>query len=191
MAKVRRRVTGRFPGPAPARLGLWCAFGWALAACTGANGPHGVEPTPSAPVAAAPAAAPGAESRVTLLPPGQDPVEVVVEVARSAEDRRRGLMDRRQLDADRGMLFLFERPEQLSFWMHNTYIPLDMIFIRADMTVLGVVENAEPLTDTSRSVPGLSQYVLEVNAGFSRRHGIHAGTTVRFEGVAPLGEGAP
>jgi hypothetical protein len=88
------------------------------------------------------------------------------------------------------MLFLFERPEQLSFWMRNTYIPLDMIFIEPGMTVLGIVENAEPLTDTARSVPGLSQYVLEVNAGFSRRHGITAGTVVRFAGVEAAGEGA-
>jgi hypothetical protein len=110
-------------------------------------------------------------------------VQVVVELARKPEERSLGLMHRRQLDADRGMLFLFDAPQQLSFWMRNTYIPLDMVFIREDMTVLGVVENAEPLTDTPRSVPGLSRYVLEVNAGFCRRHGVAEGTRVRFDGV--------
>jgi uncharacterized membrane protein (UPF0127 family) len=52
------------------------------------------------------------------------------------------------------------------------------------LRVLGVVENAEPLTETSRFVPGASQYVLEVNAGFSRKHGIGPGTSVRFQGVS-------
>ncbi len=125
---------------------------------------------------------------MVLLPPGQDPITVVVEVVRTSAERQHGLMDRRALDADRGMLFLFERPDALSFWMHNTYIPLDIIFIEPGMTILGIVENAEPLTDTSRNVPGLSQYVLEVNAGFSRRHGLASGTTVRFEGVEALEE---
>lgn len=124
-----------------------------------------------------------AEASVVLSPPGTDPVSVKVELATTPDERRLGLMHRQHLDADAGMLFLFDAPAPLSFWMRNTYIPLDMIFIKQDLTVLGVVENAEPLTDTSRNVPGLSQYVLEVNAGFARAHGIAAGTTVRFEGV--------
>jgi uncharacterized membrane protein (UPF0127 family) len=66
--------------------------------------------------------------------------------------------------------------------MRNTYLPLDMIFIESDLRVLGVVENAEPMTDTSRSVPGQSQYVLEVNAGFAREHGIEAGAQLEVEG---------
>lgn len=106
-----------------------------------------------------------------------------VEVASTIAERQRGLMFREHMDADAGMVFLFERPQQLAFWMHNTNIPLDMIFIRDDMTVLGVVENAEPRTDDSRQVQGLSQYVLEVNAGFAREHGINPGVLVKFEGV--------
>lgn len=92
-------------------------------------------------------------------------------------------MFREHMDDGAGMIFLFEQPQQLAFWMHNTYIPLDMIFIRSDMTILGVVENAEPRTDDSRQVPGLSQYVLEVNAGFARKHGIGAGHLVKFEEI--------
>lgn len=122
-------------------------------------------------------------ARVVLMPTGQDEQSVRVEVARTAAEQRRGLMFREHLDADAGMLFVYDRPQRLTFWMRNTYIPLDMIFIEGDLTVLGVVENAEPQTDTSRSVPGLSQYVLEVNAGFAREHGIGAGTRVRFEGI--------
>jgi uncharacterized membrane protein (UPF0127 family) len=68
--------------------------------------------------------------------------------------------------------------------MRNTYVPLDMIFIEPGMTVLGVVENTKPLSDDHCSVPGDSQYVLEVNAGFARRYGLTTGTRVHFE-LAP------
>jgi uncharacterized membrane protein (UPF0127 family) len=120
---------------------------------------------------------------VVLSPPGRDPVTVRVEIARTPAQTQRGLMFRRTLAADAGMLFLFPRPQQLSFWMRNTYLPLDMIFIEPDLTVLGVVENTVPLTDDSCRVPGLSQYVLEVNAGFARTHAINTGTPVRFVDV--------
>jgi uncharacterized membrane protein (UPF0127 family) len=125
-----------------------------------------------------------AGAKVVLMPAGRDPVSVRVELARTEAERRRGLMFRQSMPQDAGMLFLFDRPEQLAFWMRNTYIALDMIFIEPSMRVLGIVENTEPMTDTSRLVPGISQYVLEVNAGFSRRYGLTAGTAVRFEGVA-------
>jgi uncharacterized membrane protein (UPF0127 family) len=120
--------------------------------------------------------------RVIFMPPGRNPVAVTVEIASTPRERQRGLMYREDLAADAGMLFIFEAPQQLSFWMHNTYIPLDMIFIKADLTVLGVVENTTPLSDDSCSVPGPSQFVLEVNALFARRHGIAAGTRVQLPG---------
>jgi uncharacterized membrane protein (UPF0127 family) len=124
--------------------------------------------------------------RVVLSAPGQDPVSVTVEVVETDAARQRGLMYRKHLAPDAGMLFIFEREEHHNFWMHNTLIPLDMLFIKADWTVLGIVENAEPHTDSLRGVPGESQYVLEVNAGFSRRHGLQAGTSVRY---IPAGQG--
>lgn len=95
-------------------------------------------------------------------------------------------MYRKKLAANAGMLFIFEQSEWHSFWMHNTLLPLDMLFITSDWRVLGIVENATPLTDNPRNVPGESQYVLEVNAGFSRRHGLEPGTHVRY-----LPAGAP
>ncbi len=70
------------------------------------------------------------------------------------------------------------------FWMRNTLISLDMIFIGKDRRVIGVVENTEPMTDTSRRVGKPSLYVLEVNAGFAAQHGIRAGTPVQFKNVA-------
>jgi len=132
-------------------------------------------------------AAASAPARVTLSPAGHDPVNVDVEVVETPEARQRGLMYRKQLPQNAGMLFIFDRPDQHSFWMHNTLVPLDIIFITADWNVLGIVENATPLTDSPRSVPGQSQYVLEVNAGFSRRHGLQAGTSVKY---VPAGHGS-
>lgn len=108
------------------------------------------------------------------------------EIADTPEERARGLMKRTSMGEDEGMLFLFGEEQQLSFWMRETFIPLDMIFIRGDRTILGVVENAEPRTDTSRRVPGLSQFVLEINGGLAAKLGIKAGQTVSF--YAPLPE---
>jgi uncharacterized membrane protein (UPF0127 family) len=112
-------------------------------------------------------------------------VRIRVEVARTRRQQQRGLMYRQHLPPDHGMLFLFEQDEVQSFWMKNTLIPLDMIFVTADMTVAGVVENAEPRTLDSRAVDRPSRYVVEVNGGFARAHGIREGTPVRFENVAP------
>ncbi|HEY1587209.1 MAG TPA: DUF192 domain-containing protein [Polyangia bacterium] len=106
---------------------------------------------------------------------------VKVEVARSDPERERGLMYRQKLDAGRGMIFLFEAPQQLKFWMKNTYIPLDMIFIGADKHVVYVEENAEPLTLQTRGPDGEdTQFVLEVPGGWSRAHGVERGVAVKF-----------
>ena len=109
-------------------------------------------------------------------------IQVQVEIASVPRDRARGLMYRRSLGPNEGMLFVFPQEDQLTFWMENTYLPLDMLFIRGDGTVLGIVENAEPLTRTSRSVSGNSKFVLEVNGGFCARHHIAAGDRVKIEG---------
>jgi hypothetical protein len=129
--------------------------------------------------------------RVVLAPEGAPEVVVRVEVARTPAQTQRGLQWRHRLAADAGMLFLFTRPRQLSFWMRDTFIPLDIVFITSERTVLGVVENAEPETDDPREVEGVSQFVLEVNAGFARAHGIGPGTVVRFEDVADVPPPAP
>jgi uncharacterized membrane protein (UPF0127 family) len=142
------------------------------------------EPASDEPTAQ-PAEEPAAQPRVWLEPPGREPVPVVVEVARTPAQTQRGLMFRRHMAPDHGMLFQFARSRHLTFWMRNTYIPLDMVFITSDFRVLGVVENATPETDDAREVEGDSQYVLEVNAGFAREHGIVPGTHVRFEDIPP------
>lgn len=110
---------------------------------------------------------------------------VNVEVADNPHTREVGLMYRRHLDADAGMIFVFSSAAQQNFWMHNTPIPLDMIFAGDDARVIGVVENAEPFSDRVVGVAGKSRYVLEVNGGFARIHGIAGGDTLKFSGFSP------
>jgi uncharacterized protein len=106
---------------------------------------------------------------------------VKVEIARSDPERQRGLMYRQKLEPGRGMIFLFEQPQRLQFWMKNTYIPLDMIFIGADKRVVYVEENAEPLTTQARGPADEdSQFVLEVPGGWARAHGVERGVAVKF-----------
>ena len=109
--------------------------------------------------------------------------KVDVEVAKTAAERSKGLMFREHLPEGTGMLFVFDTETDQTFWMKNTLISLDMIFIRSDLTIAGIVHEAEPLTHERRSVGAASLYVLEVPGGWARSHGIEAGQSVRFEGV--------
>jgi uncharacterized membrane protein (UPF0127 family) len=124
-----------------------------------------------------------ARPRVTVEGPGGRSSAVDVEVARTADEQERGLMFRNALAPDAGMLFVFPDEREHVFWMKNTLIPLDMIFIADGGRVVGVVENAEPLTTSQRTVHTPSRYVLEVNGGWSAAHGVKAGDVVRMEGV--------
>jgi uncharacterized membrane protein (UPF0127 family) len=108
---------------------------------------------------------------------------VSVEVVRTDAERARGLMERRELAPDAGMLFLFEETAEHPFWMKNTLIPLDMIFLSEEGRVLGIVARATPGDLTPRSAGGPSRYVLEVAGGWSAAHGVAVGDRVRFEDV--------
>lgn len=110
--------------------------------------------------------------------------DVKVEVAADSLSRTRGLMWRKGLEDGAGMLFLFPEEDLQSFWMRNTLIPLDMLFIGKNMRVVGIVRHALPLTLTPRNVNNPSQFVLEVPAGWVDRAGIQEGARVRFEGVS-------
>ena len=120
--------------------------------------------------------------KVVITTPRGD-VTVDVEIVATEAKIERGLMYRQNLPPDDGMLFLMGKIKDWTFWMHNTLIPLDIVFITPEKTVAGVVENAEPQTDTLRKVGVPSLYVLEVNGGYCRAHGIVAGAKVRFENV--------
>jgi hypothetical protein len=101
-----------------------------------------------------------------------------VEVARNDADRAQGLMFRRSMPADQGMLFDFVRVEPVSMWMQNTYLPLDMLFIRADGTIARIAANTEPLS--TRTIPSGEPVlaVLELNAGTAAKLGIKPGDRV-------------
>lgn len=120
-----------------------------------------------------------------VAPDGTTRATVSVEVANTIEQRERGLMFRKHLDDNTGMIFIFPDSEPRSFWMHNTDIPLDMIFANSQFRVIGIVANATPHTDTLRNVAGSSQYVLEVNGGFCASHGIRAGDRFDFQNLFP------
>jgi uncharacterized protein len=108
-----------------------------------------------------------------------------VEIAATPEKREVGLMYRRELPPDRGMLFIFPAEKVNSFWMKNTPIALDMIFISRERKIVGIVHETVPFSLDGRSVSGPSQYVLEINGGLSRRYGFKAGDVVKFENVVP------
>ncbi len=103
-----------------------------------------------------------------------------VEVATTEEEKRTGLMYRKKLPDGQGMLFDFSPEQEVSMWMKNTYVSLDMIFIRADGRILRIAENTEPLS--TRIIPsrGLASAVLEVVAGTARKYGIAPGDRVAF-----------
>ena len=101
-----------------------------------------------------------------------------VEVARTAEEHERGLMFREALAADHGMLFDFKDPQPVAFWMRNTRLPLDMLFIGDDGRVAGVKADAVPYSEEPIPSPGPVRAVLEVNAGTARRLGIRPGDQV-------------
>jgi uncharacterized membrane protein (UPF0127 family) len=128
-----------------------------------------------------------AQPRVIIATQGGREVTFNVEIADTASKRELGLQYRRELAMDRGMLFLFPHEREQSFWMKNTPIALDLIFINKDRQIAGIVEQTAPFSLDSRSVRAASQFVLEINGGLSRRHGIRSGDTVRFEGISADG----
>lgn len=101
-----------------------------------------------------------------------------VEMATTEEEKSKGLMYRRELADGKGMLFDFSPEQQISMWMKNTYISLDMIFIRADGRILRIAENTEPLSTKIISSGGLAKGVLEVIAGTAQKYGIQPGDRV-------------
>jgi len=151
---------------------------------------HGDRCIVATPEAPPPAVAPGPAPGCPHDPGGASPLRTVtiraaeatggptvlgVEVASSEDERERGLMYRTSMPEDHGMIFDMKQHTIHRFWMRNTCIPLDMLFVDADGTIVGIVENVPTMNDDERSVRCASSYVLETNAGWARRHGVRAG----------------
>jgi hypothetical protein len=128
---------------------------------------------------AAPLEAKMRQDRLWLLTaPGQE-TPIDVEIAEEPTEKQLGLMFRTELPQGTGMLFPYGNPREITMWMHNTYIPLDMVFIRADGTVHRIEERAEPLSDRIISSQGPVAAVLELPGGEAKRVGLKAGDRVR------------
>ena len=106
-----------------------------------------------------------------------------VEVADDPRERSEGLMHRESMATSAGMLFVYDKPQYVSFWMRNTLIPLDMLFMDTTGTVRHIHENAVPLDETA--IPGGDdiQYVLEINGGLSSSLGIMVGSELRHPSI--------
>ena len=109
--------------------------------------------------------------------------EFYLELAIEDYEQQRGLMYREEMLDDWGMLFVYDNEEFLSFWMKNTLISLDMIFVSAEGVVVGIVHEAEPETTSPRTVGAPAQYVLEINGGLARDLGIEAGVEMGLDHV--------
>ncbi len=103
-----------------------------------------------------------------------------IEIADTDSSRARGLMYRTQLAESQGMLFIFPDEQPRSFWMHNTPLPLDMIFVNANGQIVTILKNTAPFDDSKYDSPAPAKYVIEVNAGYTEKYHITVGDRIRW-----------
>lgn len=154
--------------------GIVCALALVLLA-SGCGEAGGEGSTTAAPTETT-ASASGLETVALDASDGED-VRVRVEIADTSAERSRGLMGRTSLGENRGMLFVFEREQTLSFYMKDTLIPLSIAYIDSEGRIVGI-QQMQPMTTTSHPSSEPAQYALEVNQGFFRGQGIKEGDTV-------------
>jgi uncharacterized protein len=111
---------------------------------------------------------------------GQNVAEISVEIAESEEARTQGLMGRTRMGERQGMLFIFPNEEYRSFWMANTPLPLDILYVNSALRIVTIKRNTVPFSEESIPSSAPAQYVIEVNAGFCARHGIVEGGSVEW-----------
>src|SRR5512137_809727 len=138
----------------------------------------------AAALASSPACASPGGPRIVLESGGKSHV-VKVELADTDPKRERGLMFRKELPDGQGMLFLFDEEREHTFWMKDTLIPLDLIFVDGAGRVTGIVARARPLTLEPRRGGGMSRVVLEVPGGWAAANGVKVGDRMRIEGIPP------
>jgi uncharacterized protein len=107
------------------------------------------------------------------------PQTITVEVAKTEEERSTGLMFRRSIGEREGMLFIYDREQEISMWMKNTYIPLDMIFVKADGVITRIEANTEPFSESVIPSKGRVLAVIEVGGGNARKLGLKPGDRVQ------------
>ena len=128
----------------------------------------------------------GRESVAVFSTPG-GPKRVLLEVVATERERNRGLMFRSHLDEDRGMLFVFEESGRPAFWMKNTYLSLDILFLSTEGIIVDLFERVPPcpMEPCPRYAPlSAARYVLEVTGGFVAHHAVRKGDLIRLENVS-------
>jgi uncharacterized protein len=106
--------------------------------------------------------------------------KIDIQIANNDFDRELGLMFRKQMDENKGMLFIFPDEARQSFWMRNTLISLDMIFVNALNKIVTIHRNTQTLSDQSYPSSAPAKYVIEVNGGYCQKHGINEGDKINF-----------
>ena len=130
---------------------------------------------------AAPAAADALEKRDLTIVTAAGPQRFVVELAKTREEKQRGLMFRQDLAPGAGMLFVYPSDGEIDMWMANTLLPLDMIFFAADGRIIKVAERTVPLSEATIGSDGPAHGVLEVNGGTASRLGIKVGDRLTYQ----------
>lgn len=115
-----------------------------------------------------------------LSAPGDTVSTIEAAIADDDEERSQGLMDVEELPADKGMLFIFEENKPRSFWMANTPLPLDIIFVNADKTIIRIHHSTQPFSEKNLTSEQPARYVIETNAGYCVSHDIQEGMKVDF-----------
>lgn len=121
------------------------------------------------------------ESELTFLnETGHEITNLNISIADLPDERNQGLMDVRTMPQDVGMLFIFDGDAPRSFWMANTPLPLDIMYVNSDSVIVRIYQNTTPYSETSLPSEAPAQFVVETNGGFSLTHGITEGMKIRF-----------
>ncbi|MPR33879.1 DUF192 domain-containing protein [Salmonirosea aquatica] len=138
------------------------------------------EPVASIPTESASAPSFVKEGEVTFLSGGKMIKKIDVEIAENEAERNKGLMYRPYMPDSVGMLFIFQESAPLEFWMKNTQIPLDIIYVDSNKKIVSIQKNARPFSEENLPSYADAQYVVEVNAGYTDLHGIKVGDSIQF-----------
>ena len=115
-----------------------------------------------------------------LKPDGSVVSTIDIEIADTPDQQQRGLMNRSFMQNDQGMLFIFDEERPQSFWMKNTIIPLDIIYVNSKMNIVSIAENTTPYSEQSIPSRGPAIYVVEVNGGYAAQFGLQAGYQIQY-----------
>ena len=122
------------------------------------------------------------EGTLSFITPTDSVIRTIdIEIAETDAERNQGLMHRRSMGFGRGMLFLFDRADESGFWMKNTPMPLDIVFVGPDSQVVSIAKRTTPFSEETIYPAAPKQFVVEVRAGFADRFGIEEGTRIRWQ----------